>query len=80
VPPLAERSEDIPLLAQKFLNDIAEEYGNTVKVIEPDAMEYLKSIAWTGNVRELRNVIERLIILCGEIINLSDVKIFARQM
>lgn len=80
VPPLAERSEDIPLLAQKFLNDIAEEYGSTVKVIEPDAMEYLKSLAWTGNVRELRNVIERLIILCGESINLGDVKMFAGQM
>lgn len=79
VPPLAERREDIPLLAQKFLQDIAEEYGSTPKAIDPDAMEYLKTLPWTGNVRELRNVIERLIILCGDQINLSDVKMFAGQ-
>ena len=77
VPPLAERANDIPMLAEKFLYDIAEEYGSTSKRIVPEAMEYLQTLRWTGNVRELRNVIERLVILCGDTITLSDVKLYA---
>lgn len=77
VPPLADRREDIPLLADKFLNDVASEYGAPVKEIELPAMQYLQSLSWTGNVRELRNVIERLVIMCGDRISLEDVKLYA---
>ncbi|MFC5409172.1 sigma-54-dependent transcriptional regulator [Larkinella bovis] len=77
VPPLADRREDVPLLAEKFLHDIAEEYGAQPKEIMPDAMEYLKSLPWTGNVRELRNVVERLVILCGDQITRYDVETYA---
>ena len=80
VPPLSERREDIPLLATKFLGDIADEYNSSVKEIMPEAMEYLQSLPWTGNVRELRNVVERLVILCGDRINLDDVKTYAGQV
>ncbi|SOD93219.1 sigma-54-dependent transcriptional regulator [Spirosoma fluviale] len=77
VPPLTERRGDIPLLADKFLHDIATEYGAPVKELSPDAMDYLQSLPWTGNVRELRNVIERLVIMCGDEIMLDDVKAYA---
>ena len=77
VPPLADRREDIPLLADKFLHDIAEEYGANPKEITEDAMDYLKSLGWTGNVRELRNVVERLVILCGDEITRYDVEMYA---
>ncbi len=77
VPPLAERRSDIPLLADKFLHDIATEYGSPVKDLTDDAMNYLQSLPWTGNVRELRNVIERLIIMCGDEISLDDVNLYA---
>ncbi|QJW88285.1 sigma-54-dependent Fis family transcriptional regulator [Spirosoma taeanense] len=77
VPPLAERRADIPLLADKFLHDIANEYGSAVKDLSPEAMAYLQSLPWTGNVRELRNVVERLVIMCGDEISLDDVKLYA---
>ncbi|GAB3326830.1 sigma-54 dependent transcriptional regulator [Larkinella ripae] len=77
VPPLADRREDVPLLAEKFLHDIAEEYGAQPKEITPDAMTYLQSLPWTGNVRELRNVVERLVILCGDQITRYDVEMYA---
>ncbi|CCH51414.1 putative two component, sigma54 specific, transcriptional regulator, Fis family [Fibrisoma limi BUZ 3] len=77
VPPLAERRSDIPLLADKFLQDIANEYGSPAKDIDPAGMAYLQSLPWTGNVRELRNVVERLVIMCGDIITLDDVKLYA---
>lgn len=77
VPSLADRSEDIPLLAQKFLHDVADEYGAAPKVILPDAMAELQKLPWTGNVRELRNIVERLVILCGDEITVADVKMFA---
>jgi DNA-binding NtrC family response regulator len=77
VPPLAERRSDIILLANKFLHDIAREYGSPVKNLTQSAMTYLQSLPWTGNVRELRNVIERLVIMCGDDITLEDVKQYA---
>jgi two-component system, NtrC family, nitrogen regulation response regulator NtrX len=77
VPPLAQRRSDIPLLSDKFLQDIATEYGSPSKDLTPDAMSYLQSLPWTGNVRELRNVIERLVIMCGDEITLDDVKLYA---
>jgi DNA-binding NtrC family response regulator len=65
VPALNERKEDIELLSDKFLDDIAEEYGARKKNILPSAYESLKKHNWTGNIRELRNVIERLVIMSG---------------
>ena len=77
VPPLTERRTDIPLLTEKFLNDIATDYNAPAKQVTPDAMNYLQSLPWTGNVRELRNVIERLVIMCGDEITVEDVKLYA---
>jgi two-component system nitrogen regulation response regulator NtrX len=74
VPTLNERRDDIPLLVDKFLQDIATEYGQQVKAIEKPALEALKQHNWTGNIRELRNVVERLIILSGKTITVDDVK------
>jgi len=76
VPPLAERRDDIPLLAEKFLGDVAEEYGDQPKVFSSDAMDCMKNLAWTGNVRELRNVVERLVIMCDETISVEEVKLY----
>ncbi|MFN8340080.1 MAG: sigma-54 dependent transcriptional regulator [Cyclobacteriaceae bacterium] len=77
VPSLQERLEDIPVLTEKFLADIAEEYGNKPKEIAKEAMELLQQRAWTGNIRELRNVIERLIIMSDATITPNDVQKFA---
>lgn len=74
VPSLNERRDDIPLLANKFLKDIALEYGQPAKAIDDNAMELLQQHDWTGNIRELRNVVERLIILSGKTITVDDVK------
>ena len=73
VPSLNERKEDIPLLVNKFLSDIAEDYGQSKKEIDPKAIDALKQHNWTGNIRELRNVVERLVILSGKIITVEDV-------
>jgi DNA-binding NtrC family response regulator len=77
VPALNERLEDIPLLASHFLQLICNEYGIPVKEIEHDAILALQGMNWTGNIREFRNVIERLIILGDSRINKSDVLNFA---
>jgi DNA-binding NtrC family response regulator len=77
VPSLNERLGDIPLLAEHFNQQIAEEYGNSPKVIKEDAIKELQKINWTGNIREFRNVLERLIILCEKEINGKDVISFA---
>lgn len=74
VPSLNERKEDIPLLVEKFLTDISQEYGGAKKEIESDAIKMLKEYNWTGNIRELRNVVERLIILSGKTITTEDIK------
>jgi DNA-binding NtrC family response regulator len=74
VPSLNERLSDVPLLADKFLEDIAEEYGARKKQIHEDALAVLKEHNWTGNIRELRNVVERLVIMSGEEISPEDVK------
>jgi two-component system nitrogen regulation response regulator NtrX len=73
VPDLNQRREDIPLLARHFIETICGEYGIAPKKIEPLAIAALQSFNWTGNIRELRNVVERLIILSGEKITESDV-------
>lgn len=77
VPPLDERKEDIPLLVEKFLKDIADEYGSSPKKITPQAISYLQTLRWTGNIRELRNVVERLVILSGKEITEDDAKMYA---
>lgn len=74
VPGLNDRKDDIPLLANHFLKQIAEEYGAPVKKISSDALKLLQKHNWTGNIRELRNVIERLVILGGAEINKTDVE------
>jgi DNA-binding NtrC family response regulator len=74
VPSLNERRDDIPLLVDKFLEDISQDYGAAKKGIDKDAVEELKKHNWSGNIRELRNVVERLIILSGKTITLEDVK------
>lgn len=74
VPALNERKEDIAVLAEKFLSDLSEEYGSRKKSLDPKAVKLLESYPWTGNIRELRNVIERLVIMAGDPIKAEDVK------
>jgi DNA-binding NtrC family response regulator len=74
VPSLNERLEDIPLLADRFIKEICEDYGIPKKTITPGAIKELQNIKWTGNIRELRNIIERLVILCENKITEEDVK------
>jgi DNA-binding NtrC family response regulator len=75
VPPLRERSQDIDLLIDYFLKEICSNYGMPEKLIKLDARRLLTSYMWPGNIRELRNVIERLIILCEKEISVKDIKI-----
>lgn len=74
VPPLRKRKEDIKLLVDHFLDQIASEYGTSVKSIDADAIDQLEKYDWTGNIRELRNVTERLVIMSQETITKEDVK------
>ncbi len=76
VPSLNERRDDVPLLVNYFLDVIADEYGQVKKEIEPKAMDALQQYDWTGNIRELRNVVERLIILSNKIITAGDVETY----
>jgi len=77
VPTLNDRREDIPLLVDYFSEKIATEHGNTKKSFSKKSIELLQKMDWTGNIRELRNVVERLIILGGEQISEQDVNLFA---
>ncbi|MFZ4679074.1 MAG: sigma-54-dependent transcriptional regulator [Flavobacterium sp.] len=79
VPSLNDRRDDIPLLIEHFAVKIAEEQGNTVKNFSKQAVKLLQEYDWTGNIRELRNVVERLIILGGSEISENDVKLFASK-
>jgi len=79
VPPLNERREDIPILVEFFCDKIAEEQGTNKKEFTDGAINLLKKYDWTGNIRELRNVVERLIILGGEEITEEDVQLFASK-
>jgi two-component system, NtrC family, nitrogen regulation response regulator NtrX len=80
VPSLNERLEDIPILANHFIQMICDEYGMPAKIITDDAIAELQKIKWTGNIREFRNVIERLIILCDQKITGEDVLKFAAPL
>jgi len=77
IPSLKDRKEDIPLLVEKFLEDIAQENGSAKKKITAEAISKLKEFPWTGNIRELRNVVERLVILGEPTISIDDVKKYA---
>ncbi len=79
VPALNDRRDDIPLLIEHFTKKIGEENGSAQKSFSADAMNLLKAYDWTGNIRELRNVVERLIILGGKEISKSDVELFASK-
>ncbi len=77
VPDLNQRMEDIPILADYFLKLICYDHGVPLKQFNSNALDAMKSIQWTGNIRELRNMIERLVILAGDKITLEDVKLYA---
>ena len=79
VPPLDERKEDIPQLVEHFSRMIADEQGNAQKEFEPKAIETLQNFVWTGNIRELRNIVERLVILGGNPVTAEDVASFVRK-
>ncbi|MFM7018565.1 sigma-54-dependent transcriptional regulator [Flavobacterium sp.] len=79
VPSLNDRRDDIPLLLEHFATKIAEEQGNATKSFSKEAIKLLQVYDWTGNIRELRNVVERLIILGGNEISEQDVKLFASK-
>ena len=74
VPALNERKEDIPLLVDKFLNDLALEHGAKAKKITDKALKEIQNNNWSGNIRELRNVVERLVIMSGDEIGVEEVK------
>lgn len=77
VPPLAERIDDIPLLVDYFIEQICSESGMPVLKVEPAAYKELQKMPWTGNIRELRNVVERLLILCSGTITKDDIVMYA---
>jgi DNA-binding NtrC family response regulator len=77
VPALSERVEDIPLLMDYFIEQISKETGMARKTVSPEAITALQKLPWTGNIRELRNVAERLMILCGPEITAADVVAYA---
>ncbi|HEX8334678.1 MAG TPA: sigma-54 dependent transcriptional regulator [Segetibacter sp.] len=78
VPSLNDRKDDIPMLVETFLGDIAEDYGQAKKDIDKKAIEALQQHDWTGNIRELRNVVERLVILSGKKITAEDVNNYVK--
>jgi DNA-binding NtrC family response regulator len=79
IPPLCERTEDIPMLVEHFTENICREYGIARKSISGESIEELCRMPWRGNVRELRNVVERLIILGGDHISIEDVHAYVSE-
>ncbi len=80
IPSLSERKEDIPLLANHFIQQICDEYGYAHRKITDEALKELQKYPWTGNIREFRNALERLIILCDKSIKLEDVKMYVNPL
>ncbi len=80
IPSLSERKEDIPLLADHFIQQICDEYGYAHRKITDEALKELQKYPWTGNIREFRNALERLIILCDKSIKLEDVKMYVNPL
>lgn len=78
VPSLKERADDIPLLIEHFLKEIGQEYGSAPKTIDAKAVDYLKKLPWTGNIRELKNAIERLVIMSDKKITLEDAQTYVK--
>lgn len=77
VPALNDRRDDIPMLAEHFMTMVCAEHGIARKSFDESALKALKETDWSGNIRELRNIVERLIILCGNVVKGDDVKMFA---
>jgi DNA-binding NtrC family response regulator len=77
VPSLNDRKDDIPMLAEHFLTLICQEHGIVKKSFSAKALKALQNVDWTGNIRELRNIVERLVILCGSEIQENDISIYA---
>ena len=80
VPPLSKRLEDIPMLVDAFIDEFCKSQGKAKMSISVEANEELQKIKWTGNIRELRNVVERLVILCDRTITLEDVRIYSKPL
>lgn len=80
VPSLSERIEDIPMLAEHFNTIISSEYGTSPKAFTDDAIKELQKLSWTGNIREFKNVVERLHILCGNEITQKDIQMFVQPL
>lgn len=80
VPPLAKRVDDIPLLVDYFIEEFCRSQGKAKLSITAEAIEELQHIKWTGNIRELKNVVERLVILCEKIISPEEVRIYAKPL
>lgn len=80
VPPLRDRKDDIPLLVDAFVKRISEDMGKPAPVFKEEAVAELQNYRWTGNIRELQNVVERLVILCGNTITEDDVKKYAQPL
>ena len=80
VPPLRERKDDIPLLVENFVNLISQDMGKAAPHFEESAIETLQQYQWTGNIRELHNIVERLVILCGNTITIDDVVRFGNPL
>lgn len=78
VPALSQRADDIPLLINHFLTLVADDYGTAAKKMDTKAIEALKVLPWTGNIRELKNVVERLVIMSDKTITLDDVKTYVK--
>ena len=79
VPSLNDRIDDVPMLANHFIKLICSDQGIPTKSFDDKAIEALKTINWTGNIRELRNIIERLVILCGPVISKEDVELYSNS-
>ncbi len=80
VPPLRERKDDIPLLVNNFVELIAQDMGKATPHFDAGAMEAMQQYQWTGNIRELHNIVERLVILCGSTITKDDVTLFGNPL
>ena len=80
VPPLSKRLEDIPLLVDSFIDEFCKSQGKSKMSVTKEAVEELQKISWTGNIRELRNVVERLVILCDKIITHQDVLLYSKPL
>ena len=80
VPPLRERKDDIPLLVQSFVEQLSQDMGKVAPKFDKSAIEALQQYQWTGNIRELHNIVERLVILCGNDITKNDVVRFGNPL